>query len=1210
MKNKKFLKEISSKIIAMKKVGLTKEEIKQKLLYESFKYNISEKQFNSLLEYSPTKSIAPTTKKNAAVGDINITVRTQKNIQGISVPGMQHGDVISFYVKPGMLEKLQLSGDAIDYAFIKGTAATLKRVYGGDIIKNNRAMTYTLIFSNGAGVIIKSNSIGKAKNFILLSLIFCVSNTERSDFQAIKPISLNAIKGISEMNDAIISSYRKGQFNESVFSDRFEDFLSKGWQKPTEKSFVSLVNKAKKKIIENGEKGKEYLKDLYTKNKNTLVDSCTNEFVEELERLSNEYMTEKKEPKKSDPAYPKKIKLKTDIWNYDAETTYDKDAYLAKKGATLTWDDVQKAYKSGKKFIRPGLLHPSTYEVVGEKNKLSDKMPSLKKESVYDANEKQKQLQKQTGPVSETPGFNTKTKKTWNVNGPAQGISEKKNINEEPSFEVEKTAIKIYSIKGPTVVSSNLNKIISLLSGTYGVKAKIKSGNEVNEVKVISFPISQLIHLKEDLKKINSSLDVDAISVPNVNHNLVSETEIEESSTNRDFARFGKRRVFETDDIEGIEKVIDEATNELVNFHKNSNHTVDPWEDINNTIPNSHTVIEEDPQKGKQAHNKKANIVDPFDTISMNTTPNSKTLIEEDPDKGPTIGDKKAKEIDPWKEFEEDFKWIEETVQNPTLTDMQHNVLDESEIIKKTTYKNKTTNPKPEGKKKGITDKVKEQEDKDESLEKTDMQFDSQEQWEEKVKEVHKNVKFEDEIYAIIAYCGDEEVGEWREGIGGKLWHSMFDELDPIQINESFPSYTQDQAGISASGIVGGADTPSGLLEDDIPDNEEETWEYEGSEGFEDNCENCGTPIIRSTHGDYHCKNCGCYDDGELSECEVVLHEGYSVDTKGIFDDDGLRIGEDIPGYGIIQDIKRQSQNSILVFFDNNDSVKFEKDGWGNWVVDDTKENLEEEITTANMAVYDTPVGGVHKKELEEIDRFFKEFVIKNCNIKGYIKEGKFDLQSYLKSRPYGFQQQLVEAFKKSLKENPEMYQDEIPIVQRKELHSKEDVEEAYQDIYNEVLEELSFDYDSITNNTIRTGEESSLELKAEREAIKRFSVIYGKNPSDYIITLQAQPVEEYPDFEEDEPMEESEDLIPEIGNEEEIHDHLRLDEGPGQSDNFNNAFRQIVSQILELERREGGTDAHVVDRLIKQAKKDFSLTYSEEMNLRVDIFDWRNEHG
>jgi hypothetical protein len=84
---------------------------------------------------------------------------------------------------------------------------------------------------------------------------------------------------------------------------------------------------------------------------------------------------------------------------------------------------------------------------------------------------------------------------------------------------------------------------------------------------------------------------------------------------------------------------------------------------------------------------------------------------------------------------------------------------------------------------------------------------------------------------------------------------------------------------------------------------------------------------------------------------------------------------------------------------------------------------MTEDTTTADIAVFDAPATLVQRKQK------FYEFVQENCQINGYIKRGKFDMDGYLKSRPSWFKKQLVEEFnrkvplqkikKKVIKEGP-----------------------------------------------------------------------------------------------------------------------------------------------------------------------------------------------
>lgn len=1185
---------------------------------------------------------------------------------------------------------------------------------------------------------------------------------------------------------------------ESIFSDKFEKFLRTNWSRPTEKNFIALIGKNKDKIVQDDGQGKEYLKALFDKNQNLLRDNCTDEFVDELNRLSSDYQTdsgddmgmgdeetendnninspeqpeesddemeqnpqqkpdnnkisESKDKKMATKKYPASIKLKVDLWNHDAsEEEIEKDGTcFVKSGATLKWDDVQKAYKSGEKIVRPGLLHPSMYDVVGEKSELSDKMPSLKKEnkkikkeSVYDANEKQKAIQKQTKPQSETPGFNTKTKKTWAINGPGE-MSESESLKEvklfpeeraeierclniiktkkvgserraaiqkivdkarevsghpitslqnallsldfiEPNIssgsqnslkervgmDAEDISVRIFPTKGININREDLTKILNVLNTTYSSRPKIKGKPEATELTVPKFPLSQLVNLRGDLKTISPNLDVDSVTLPNVSNNVPVD-EIEESSRAENMTRNGHMRVFEDENLEDIEKIVNESYDELVNFHKDHVDVVDSWKDIQNKTKTSHTIIQEDPSEGPQEHNGDADIEDPFDDI-VNITPSSKTIIEtegagqkkvakdidkrvkaeqgreksnekkktdqktnyysklnkknednkklsgasptsleENPSKGIQMGDKKAKEEYPWEEYGIKSEWIEEaptqrtnfsfqelnnqkkskeiannkaseladknnslvwkikqkikqleiqlqdvymeqesdknvlddstngqnpavikygrkiqgienainklqnklksltvneTVQNPTLTDMQHNVLDEdksgdvwdatSTLIPHESERGGVKgNPKPiptevpwnkkklkkeakeivgtpEGGKKGIDDRVKEQEDKDESLEETEKCYCNKEEWEEKLKELYKgkSVKFEDELYAIVAYVGDDEVGEWKDdtasGGTGKIWNSMFDTLEMIKEGNEY----------SVTGVVGGMQPSSDLLE------------YEDDEDW-------------SPKDDY---KTDMGDDAVTDECPKCHHDAYNEQRNG-------------------------TMSCSYCGYSNLDECE--------------GPILHEDMTTADMAVPDKSIE-LQKRKIEEIDRFFSEFVQKSCNVRGFINEGKFNLEGYMNSRPYSFQKIIFEAF------NKEFYKEDIAL------------DQVMMDEGNEWVDPHADDEDS-----------------------------YLTDPEFY---------------------KESDDMFPDVGNEEEIHDHLRINETDMEEENIENfkrALHAVKRGIIDLEQQFDGTDANEVSKLIQQAKMKFNLSDSMERDLRVDIFDWRNKRG
>jgi hypothetical protein len=86
------------------------------------------------------------------------------------------------------------------------------------------------------------------------------------------------------------------QLNESVFSDRFLDFISKPWTRPVEQYFIALIAKDRKTIMNNPDDGKAYLAKLLEENKARLEGECSQDFFLELTRLATEYVTERKKP--------------------------------------------------------------------------------------------------------------------------------------------------------------------------------------------------------------------------------------------------------------------------------------------------------------------------------------------------------------------------------------------------------------------------------------------------------------------------------------------------------------------------------------------------------------------------------------------------------------------------------------------------------------------------------------------------------------------------------------------------------------------------------------------------------------------------------------------------------------------------------------------------------------------------------------------------
>lgn len=77
------------------------------------------------------------------------------------------------------------------------------------------------------------------------------------------------------------------QIKESIFSVKLQQFLSYPWTFPAEKTIIKTIDTARDKIVKNGEKGKDYVRQLIQKNKNILDNNCSPDFVDELNNLPN-----------------------------------------------------------------------------------------------------------------------------------------------------------------------------------------------------------------------------------------------------------------------------------------------------------------------------------------------------------------------------------------------------------------------------------------------------------------------------------------------------------------------------------------------------------------------------------------------------------------------------------------------------------------------------------------------------------------------------------------------------------------------------------------------------------------------------------------------------------------------------------------------------------------------------------------------------------
>lgn len=75
----------------------------------------------------------------------------------------------------------------------------------------------------------------------------------------------------------------------SVFARKFDDFISNLWKNDVEKKIIRNVYKYRQRIKKDPEKGKQYLNDLYTNNKDLIDSNASKEFKDELSKLINDY---------------------------------------------------------------------------------------------------------------------------------------------------------------------------------------------------------------------------------------------------------------------------------------------------------------------------------------------------------------------------------------------------------------------------------------------------------------------------------------------------------------------------------------------------------------------------------------------------------------------------------------------------------------------------------------------------------------------------------------------------------------------------------------------------------------------------------------------------------------------------------------------------------------------------------------------------------
>ena len=255
-----------------------------------------------------------------------------------------------------------------------------------------------------------------------------------------------------------------------------------------------------------------------------------------------------------------------------------------------------------------------------------------------------------------------------------------------------------------------------------------------------------------------------------------------------------------------------------------------------------------------------------------------------------------------------------------------------------------------------------------------EMEFNNPEVWKEFVKNNFKGtIKFEEEPQAfddevvIYATCGDRVVGEFQNGFG-KLNFSTYDELEKSELEHKLEDT-----------VFKGTKT--------LKEREERIYTVDNNTKTYSLPRKMFLAAFPNLAARYRVEN---PDTGEFNAEAWQKVKPFNVwRIVDEFDEDG------------VAKVKVQNMKSANWFY------KFKK----KWLLP-VGHTLTEDTTTADIAVFDTPIiDKNYKANLVRRKNSFINFVQENCNTKGYNKKGKFDINSYLKSRPTWFKQKLIKEF-------------------------------------------------------------------------------------------------------------------------------------------------------------------------------------------------------
>ncbi|MEO6303069.1 MAG: hypothetical protein ABIP51_07835 [Bacteroidia bacterium] len=76
------------------------------------------------------------------------------------------------------------------------------------------------------------------------------------------------------------------------FKQDFNTIINTAWQKPGEQQIVKILFANKDKILNDEVKGKQFLHNVFVKNKSLIQNNCTNQFVDSISSLTDEEITE------------------------------------------------------------------------------------------------------------------------------------------------------------------------------------------------------------------------------------------------------------------------------------------------------------------------------------------------------------------------------------------------------------------------------------------------------------------------------------------------------------------------------------------------------------------------------------------------------------------------------------------------------------------------------------------------------------------------------------------------------------------------------------------------------------------------------------------------------------------------------------------------------------------------------------------------------